>query len=153
RIEHVQSEIERLQANGPGSSQPRTEEMAAVVASLLSLSRRRADRLRDASPETIRRATLETIREIALLAAGERPVVVALEDLHWADEHSLDAVSLLIDTVEDAPLLLLCVHRPDPEGLCGRLERRALHRCPDRYTALRLSPLTPEQSETMVKSL
>jgi DNA-binding CsgD family transcriptional regulator len=50
----------------------------------------------------------------ALLAAGARePTVVVLEDLHWADEATLDAVRLLARRVERASLLVVATFRDD----------------------------------------
>lgn len=50
----------------------------------------------------------------ALLAAGARaPTVVVLEDLHWADEASLDALRLLARKVEDSHLLVVATFRDD----------------------------------------
>ena len=56
---------------------------------------------------------------VALLSelAAERPVVVLIEDLHWAHEPLLDLLERLVDEVE-GPLLLVATARP--ELLAGR---------------------------------
>ncbi|WP_374688785.1 AAA family ATPase, partial [Promineifilum sp.] len=46
----------------------------------------------------------------ALAAAG--PLVILLEDLHWADEQSLDLVAHLVGALPAAPLLVVCAARP-----------------------------------------
>ena len=38
--------------------------------------------------------------------AGQRPVVVLLEDLHWADDSSLDLLGQVVDRLPAAPLLI-----------------------------------------------
>ena len=45
--------------------------------------------------------------------AAERPVTMLLEDLHWADDESLDLLAHLVDQVVDAPLLLVGATRPE----------------------------------------
>ena len=45
--------------------------------------------------------------------AAVRPVVILLEDLHWADPASLDLLRSLARTVADIPLLLLATYRAD----------------------------------------
>ena len=45
--------------------------------------------------------------------ADERPLVLVLEDVHWADEALLDFVDELADRTRDAPLLILCTARPE----------------------------------------
>ena len=44
---------------------------------------------------------------------GGPPVVVVLEDVHWADEATLDVVRLLERRIETLPALLLATYRDD----------------------------------------
>jgi len=46
-------------------------------------------------------------------AATEEPTVVVLEDLHWADEATLDALRVLARKVERTPLLVVASYRDD----------------------------------------
>ena len=45
--------------------------------------------------------------------AHQRPLVVVVEDLHWADESLLDFVDELVDWVTDVPLLVVTTARPE----------------------------------------
>ncbi len=47
------------------------------------------------------------------LLAEDRPLVLVLEDLHWADDGTLDFVEHLADWSTDSPLLVLCTARPE----------------------------------------
>ncbi|HET6642720.1 MAG TPA: AAA family ATPase [Gaiellaceae bacterium] len=51
----------------------------------------------------------------ALLAetSGRRPAIVVLEDVHWADEATLDALRLLARRVDRAAVLVLVTYRDD----------------------------------------
>jgi DNA-binding SARP family transcriptional activator len=44
--------------------------------------------------------------------ARERPLVVVLEDVHWAEPSMLDLVEYLQSWISDAPVLVLCLARP-----------------------------------------
>ena len=44
--------------------------------------------------------------------ARERPLVVVLEDVHWAEPSMLDLVEYLDSWISDAPVLVLCLARP-----------------------------------------
>ncbi len=44
--------------------------------------------------------------------AQEHPVVVLLEDIHWADDTSLDLIYSLEGTLAEQPLLIVCTTRP-----------------------------------------
>jgi class 3 adenylate cyclase/tetratricopeptide (TPR) repeat protein len=45
--------------------------------------------------------------------AEHRPLVVVVEDLHWADEELLDFVDSLVDRLAGVPLLVVCTTRPE----------------------------------------
>ncbi len=45
--------------------------------------------------------------------AEQKPLVLVLEDLHWADEGLLEFVDELAARLRDAPLLVLCTARPE----------------------------------------
>jgi hypothetical protein len=44
---------------------------------------------------------------------GHRPVVVVLEDLHWAETTFLDLVEHVASLATDSPILLVCLARPE----------------------------------------
>ena len=45
--------------------------------------------------------------------AGERPLVMVVEDAHWADEAMLEFVEHLVDWTTGVPLVVLCTARPE----------------------------------------
>jgi DNA-binding SARP family transcriptional activator/class 3 adenylate cyclase/tetratricopeptide (TPR) repeat protein len=45
--------------------------------------------------------------------AAERPLVVALEDVHWADEGTLEFVEHVGDWAQGVPLAIVCTARPE----------------------------------------
>jgi class 3 adenylate cyclase/tetratricopeptide (TPR) repeat protein len=64
----------------------------------------------------IRSSTAETqLATRALLEerAAERPLVLVVDDLHWAEEPMLDLLDHVVDWSRAAPILLLCVARPE----------------------------------------
>jgi class 3 adenylate cyclase len=63
------------------------------------------------------RATAEEIafavRKLLEEAASERPLVVVWDDLHWAEPTFLDLIEHVADWSRAAPILLLCMARPE----------------------------------------
>ncbi len=72
------------------------------------------------------------------------PTVLVLEDLHWADEATLDVLRLLARKVESAPVLVIATYRDDDldlrRGLRVVLGELATARGIDRCEIRRLSP-------------
>jgi DNA-binding NarL/FixJ family response regulator len=54
---------------------------------------------------------LTAVTDALLQAAAATPVVIVLEDLHWADAESLDLLRRVAAEAADAPLLVLATHR------------------------------------------
>jgi class 3 adenylate cyclase/tetratricopeptide (TPR) repeat protein len=54
-----------------------------------------------------------TVRTLLERLTRQRPVVVVLDDLHWAEPTLLDLVDHLVDRSRDTPLLLVAAARPE----------------------------------------
>ncbi|HUA03447.1 MAG TPA: BTAD domain-containing putative transcriptional regulator [Solirubrobacteraceae bacterium] len=52
------------------------------------------------------------VRRLLESLAGERPVILVIDDVHWADAPLLDMIDYLVDWLR-APVVLLCLARPD----------------------------------------
>lgn len=136
-------------------SEDRLEEIGPLLGKMLSLrfGTEWDERLKNASPEQIKHQTFLAIRDLILTLAKRRPVILVCEDIHWADSLSLDVISLLMESLTPAPLLLLCVYRPEREYKCRHLSTIAARKCPERYTENSLRELTPPQCRCLVESL
>ncbi len=53
------------------------------------------------------------VRKLLEQLAARRPVVVLLDDVHWGEATFLDLVEYLTDWVRGAPVLLVCLARPE----------------------------------------
>jgi class 3 adenylate cyclase/tetratricopeptide (TPR) repeat protein len=80
--------------------------------------------------------------------AEQRPLVVVVEDIHWADDSLLHFLDELVDWVTDVPLLVVATARPEllerrPGWGGGKLNA----------TTLALSPLSDEQTAELIGRL
>ena len=62
---------------------------------------------------TSQAALFAEVRHFVAALAAVRPVMVVLEDLHWADPASLDLLRHVAGRIEDLPLLLVVTYRVD----------------------------------------
>ena len=63
--------------------------------------------------EELRRRQLAAMTAWVLAGARSQPVVLAFEDLHWADPTSLDLLRALAERGAQAPLLIVATTRPE----------------------------------------
>jgi class 3 adenylate cyclase/tetratricopeptide (TPR) repeat protein len=112
--------------------------LASRIASAIGLST-------DARPqEEIFWATRRLLEHLA----RDRPLVVLVEDIHWAESVLLDLLEHVADLARDAPLLLLCAARPE------LLEKRpAWGGGKVNATAILLEPLASDATERLIEAL
>src|SRR5277367_5372629 len=65
------------------------------------------------SPEELRSRQLAALAAWTLASARIQPIVLAFEDLHWADPTSLDVLQALAERGAQAPLLIIATTRPE----------------------------------------
>ncbi|MDR7520362.1 MAG: adenylate/guanylate cyclase domain-containing protein [Armatimonadota bacterium] len=88
------------------------------------------------------------LRTILAAKGSRRPLVLVVEDLHWAEQSLLGLLEHLAIRITDAPMLLLCLARPE------LLERHPHWGSRVRnYTAVSLAPLSEELSRRLIANL
>jgi hypothetical protein len=92
--------------------------------------------------------TFWAVRRLIEHAAAATPLVLVLDDVHWAEPAFLDLIDYLVGWSEGAPILFLCLARP--ELLDTRPSWR--HRSPREWSAT-LEPLSAEESGTLLTNL
>ena len=93
--------------------------------------------------------TTATIRHLA----QKQPLILALDDLHWADPASLEAIEHLFQLVDSVPLLFLCAMRPDTNAPSWDLQVSAEKEYRHRYSETILRPLSKEDSLALFNCL
>jgi class 3 adenylate cyclase/tetratricopeptide (TPR) repeat protein len=79
--------------------------------------------------------------------ARDEPLVLVIEDIHWAEPKLLDLLEYLAGWTDDAPILLVCLARPEV------LEERPGWLSAADGASLLLGPLTEAESETLLDEI
>jgi class 3 adenylate cyclase len=90
-----------------------SEPHAALLGAMLSLPLDGHYRLPALSPQALKARTFDCVIVALTRLAARRPIVLAIEDLHWADASTLELIDVLLTTPSAAPLLLLKTFRPE----------------------------------------
>ena len=102
-----------------------------------------AESLAMTDPDAIQSRTFDILRRLCVQASRQRPLIIAVEDIHWIDSAS-EALGATIEGLARIPLLLLVTYRPG-------------HRPPwlekPRVTQIALQPLSPGDSLAIVKAV
>src|SRR4029453_14820421 len=85
--------------------------------------------------------------------AQERPVVMAIDDLHWADPSTRELAGALLEITAAAPVLLAGAFRPDTASEGWRLRLKVLTDYFHRASELPLRPLSAGAAEQLLETL
>ena len=92
--------------------------------------------------------TFWAVRRLLEGIARKRPLVLMLEDLHWAEPTLLDLVEYIVDWSRDAPLLVICLARPELLD-----ERPTWSRRLREEESIRLEPLNQVAADLLMDTL
>jgi predicted ATPase len=104
-------------------------------------------------PKVRLKQTLWAASEFVTALAKKQPVVIALDDLHWADEASLTLIAHLLKVTDQAPVFFFLVMRALREHESWKLRDRAASQYPHRYLELLLEPLERPESALLLSKL
>jgi class 3 adenylate cyclase/tetratricopeptide (TPR) repeat protein len=65
------------------------------------------------SPEARKDRIIESLNRMTLKASEIRPLIMAVEDLHWIDRSSEDVFKYLLDSITGARVFLILTYRPE----------------------------------------
>ena len=86
------------------------------------------------------------VRKLFEALTRHRPLVVPLDDLHWAESTFLDLVEHVAGSTRDVPLLVICLARPE------LLDARPAWQAPtDNATTVRLEPLAQNEAAALLE--
>jgi predicted ATPase/class 3 adenylate cyclase len=111
------------------------------------------ERMASMEPEQLRQQTFVAFRRLCKCLAGEKPLVVTLDDLHWVDPVSAELLGFLLTIVVSAPILFVCAQRrqgaDSPNDRLVRLQSLI----PTQTVGIRLERLSPEESDMLLTEL
>ncbi len=98
--------------------------------------------------DAFRQTAQRYLGELFTTASKTNPLVVHIEDIHWADDRSLDLINNLVRDNTDLPLFVLCMARP------SLYERRPQWGEGQRFhERIQLEPLSQLSSRRLVREL
>jgi class 3 adenylate cyclase/tetratricopeptide (TPR) repeat protein len=135
---------------------PGEADVYPVLAQLLvlHLSDAELEILKQVKGEAFRVRLFAIIEQVLLRLAEEKPVVVLLEDLHWADHSSIELLGHLLPLTARGRVAIIGVSRSanEPAGHWEKL-RPILEQNRESLTEISLEPLSSESSRSLIEQL
>jgi ABC-type oligopeptide transport system substrate-binding subunit/class 3 adenylate cyclase len=127
------------------------EDLYPYLGSLLDLALEHdaAARTSELSPEALQWRTFEVVGQLFARLAEDAPLVLVVEDLHWADPTSVLLLEQLLVLAEDAPVLLVLTLRPERDHASWALREHAGREFPHLLREIDLVPLGDADGELL----
>jgi class 3 adenylate cyclase/tetratricopeptide (TPR) repeat protein len=130
-------------------------EVFPFIATLMGmkLSGQYGERTKGIEGDALEKLILKNIRELFIRASELNPLVIVLEDLHWADTSSIKVMESMFRLVEKQRILFLNVFRPGYTETGDRIIKTIKERLPAYYVEICLEPLDEKMSETLIDNM
>lgn len=130
-------------------------ELAPPIAAMLGIAVPGLDgeQIRHLEPPQLRGAIFGAVTSLFAALASQRPLVLVFEDLHWADDTSLELLQALLPLAESAPAMVIALFRPHRDEPSWGFHEAASRDFPHRYTEIALQPLDEHAAEALVGNL
>ncbi len=111
------------------------------------------ENIKNIESEMLSKLILKSVRELIVKASEIRPLVIVMEDMHWADESSIEMLESLFRLVSEKRVLYINVFRPRYGDTGERLSKTIKERYKDHYLEIILQSLDSTQSEVLTQNL
>ena len=104
-----------------------------LLASLLSVPTGAEYPPLDPNPTRQKQRILEMLLGLLMTRAAEQPVLLVVEDLHWADPSTLELLSFFVGKISEIPILVVLTTRPEFDFSffgAAQLEQMRIERLP-----------------------
>jgi class 3 adenylate cyclase len=127
----------------------------AFVATLMgiTLSGSYAEKVKRLGGEALEKLILKSLRDLLILAAERTPLVIVMEDLHWADTSSLQVLESLFRLVEAQRILFINLFRPAFLQSGERIVKALKERLLGRHLEIVLEPLDERACEALIGNM
>ncbi|MCP4726356.1 MAG: AAA family ATPase, partial [bacterium] len=131
------------------------DEIIPFVATLtgMKLTGKHAERIKGIEGEALQKLIMKNMRDLLEKAAELTPLVIRMEDIHWADTSSLELMESLFRLVKTQRILFINVFRPDYQETGESLRRAIKEKYPGYCTEINLQPLDENESEELIGNL
>ncbi len=100
-----------------------------------------AEQLRQISRDSVQQQTVDAVARVVAALAADQPVCLVAEDLHWADDATLDLLEELAMVAEEEAVVLVLLHRSERDHRSWELAQAARRRLPHRFHEVELHAL------------
>jgi class 3 adenylate cyclase len=124
---------------------PQLAEWACLVGEVVGVPMPETDLTKSLDAKLRQQRLFDLVLDILSWGAQQEPLMLIIEDLHWADSASLGLLNYVARNIGEKPILLCLVYRP--------IEAKQEFATKDFHTGLSLKELSQEESQQLIHTL
>jgi tetratricopeptide (TPR) repeat protein len=130
-------------------------ELLPFIATLMGIkiSGRYAERVKGIEGEALEKLILKNLRDLLIKATELNPLVIVIEDLHWADASSIELMESLFRLAKTQRILFVNAFRPGFKETGDHIAKIVKENFPLNYVELVLEPLNERMSEELINNM
>ena len=109
--------------------------------------------VRRAKRQHLEKLILKNVKDLIIKSTELTPLVIVIEDLHWADTSSIDLLESLFSLAETQRILFINVFRPNHPETGDRIIGTVKEKLPVCYVEIHLLPLNEQMSEALINNM
>ena len=132
-----------------------TNEILPFLATLMGMKLfgRHSERVRGIEGEALEKLIFKNVRDLLIKSTKLTPLVIVIEDLHWADTSSIELLESLFRLAETQRILFINVFRPNHPKTGDRIIKCVKENLPVYYVEINLQPLNEQMSEMLINNM
>jgi len=111
------------------------------------------EKVQQLDPQALQTQYLSAFRNLLRSMSREHPIVMVLEDIHWADPSSTDLLVKLLSESLSSPILIACITRPERDAPGWKLVTASREIMGSSLVEITLAPLSETASRQLVANL
>ena len=147
--------FDKLRASIRNITPNEVDEILPFVATLMgmNLTSRYAERVKSIEGEALQKLILKNTKDLLRKASEIAPLLIVMEDLHWADMSTIELMESLFRLVETQRIVFLNVFRPRYSETGVRIVQAVKEKFPNHYVEIELQTLDERMSGTLVNNM
>jgi len=149
------SALSKLETAIRSVCQQDSNEIFPFVATLMGmkLSGRHAERVNGIEGEALEKLIFKNMRDLLIKTTELTPLVVVIEDLHWADTSSIELLEAMFRLPETQRIVFINVFRPNHPETGDRIIETIKEKLPVYYVEIHLQPLNEQMGEMLIHNM
>ena len=146
---------EKLQRSVQRLSPEQANEIFPFIATMMGLPLigKAKERVAGIEGEALEKLILKNMRDLITAAATVRPLIIIIEDMHWADSSSITFLESLFKLARNQQIMFINVFRPGHEDTGDYILKFLEENFPQDHMNINIEPLAEAESKELIWNL